>query len=332
MHNTESRVFADTQTLPTSHKLADVEQQKPLIDILMATYNGEQYIREQIESIQCQSFTAWRLLISDDCSSDNTPNIIQKFAEQDSRIYIVSDGIRHGSAKANFMSLMAKSKAPYVMFCDQDDVWLPTKIEKTYIRMRELEKSSDKNIPLLVFTDMKVVREDLSVISNSFVKFSNINPHRTKFPQLIAQSVGAGCTMMVNRIVVDYALKAKTNDGMIMHDWWISLIASAFGKIAYINESTSLYRQHGDNTVGAKRYSRTFNHNKIEAMQMSVQNTIIQAGLFKTVFSDSNKRTIDLYIEAYKRRSLRMLFNSKCWKNGLRKLGQMLICIIGINL
>lgn len=101
------------------------------IDILLATYNGEQYIHEQIQSIITQKYTNWTLLISDDCSSDDTLNILREYEKMDSRIHIVSHGIRYGSAQANFMSLLSATTAQYISFCDQDDVWDSDKLSRT---------------------------------------------------------------------------------------------------------------------------------------------------------------------------------------------------------
>lgn len=308
-------------------------QKNAIVDILMATYNGERYISDQIKSIQKQSFTNWRLLISDDCSSDDTPKIIHKFAAEDSRIIVVSDGMRYGSAKNNFLSLTNKAEAPYVMFSDQDDVWLPTKIEKTLAKMREMEKKTSGNIPLLVFTDMKVVREDLSIVSESFERFSNINPRRTRFSHLLAQSIGAGCTMMVNQIAIKYISKIKNPSNIIMHDWWLSLVAAAFGNIDYIDESTSLYRQHGNNEVGAKRYSPLAASNKIDLMQKSVADTLIQAAEFYQTYTLSTEqmKIIDNYLKAFARKSIIALMASGCWKKGLRKIGQIIILYKGLQ-
>lgn len=299
----------------------------------MATYNGERYVREQILSIQNQSFQDWRLLISDDCSSDRTLKIIQQIAAKDSRISIVSHDTRYGSAKANFMNLIKAATAPYIMFCDQDDVWLPNKITKTYLQMCKLESKYGIDVPFLVFTDMKVVNENLSIISNSFEKYSNINPKRTRFPQLIAQSVGAGCTMMINRKLAEYACKVEKIDDIIMHDWWLSLIASAFGKIAFINESTSLYRQHDDNEVGAQAYSPLKKMRQLELMRKSMRNTVNQAYIFNKSYLIKNnqyKNNIYHFILSFKTHGIVALWHlimSRCWKQGLRKIGQIFVVL-----
>lgn len=305
------------------------------IEILMATYNGARFVCEQIESIQSQSYTDWRLLVSDDCSSDETVELIQGIAEADSRIKIVSEGIRHGSAKANFMGLLSKSTAPYVMFCDQDDVWLPRKVELTLSKMMELEKANSLSMPLMVFTDMKIVDKELKVIHESFEKFSHINPMRIKFPQLLAQSVGAGCTMMVNRMAVEQAIKAPDYSDMIMHDWWLSLVCSAFGAIAHVDEPTSLYRQHGDNEVGANALKISSWINRFDEMANSQIRLSRQSNAFVRVYGDKlspkQKGSAERCAKIYSSSSAVGLFNlfiSRTWKCGARRLGQIIAVLL----
>ena len=136
----------------------------------MATYNGSCFVGEQIESIQSQTYRNWRLLVSDDCSTDGTLDVVKRFACIDSRIQIISEGVKHGGAKENFFSLMRHSDSRYCMFCDQDDVWLPEKISNTFASMRRLE-GEYQDVPLLVFTDMKVVDGNLATIHESFERF-----------------------------------------------------------------------------------------------------------------------------------------------------------------
>lgn len=259
-----------------------MKRAKPLIDILMATYNGQRFVGEQIESIQGQTCADWRLLVSDDCSTDKTLDVVRRYAAADGRIQVVSQGVRHGGAKANFFSLMDKSTAPYVMFCDQDDVWLPRKVEKTFEAMRKIEGSASADVPLLVFTDMKVVDGDLNVIAESFDRFSSIDPSRNAFPHVVAQPIASGCTMMVNAAARDLALKAPDTSDVILHDQWLTLLASAFGRIAYVDEPTSLYRQHGSNEIGALKYSPVKRASHFDVMKESVAATVSQARAFCT--------------------------------------------------
>lgn len=222
----------------------------PTVDILMATYNGGRYIAEQIESIQHQTYKEWQLLVSDDCSTDGTLSVVRSYAARDSRIRIVSEGIRYGGAKENFFALMRYSSAPYFMFCDQDDVWLPEKVARELDAARKL--SSDK--PLAVYTDMKVVDEKLKEIEPSFLNQERKRDIEGNLCKMLSISSVAGCTLLGNAVLRDMVVDTDSS-AALMHDWWLSLVAASCGTIQYIDETTNLYRQHADNEVGAEAYS-----------------------------------------------------------------------------
>lgn len=311
---------------------------EPLIDILMATYNGERFVGEQIDSIQGQSYENWRLLVSDDCSTDKTLDVVRRYAAEDKRIQMVSQDVKYGGAKGNFFALMKKSAAPYVMFCDQDDVWLSKKVEKTLCVMREIEDGAGVDAPLLVFTDMKVVDGQLNVIAESFEKFSSIDPARTSFPHVVAQSLGAGCTMMINAAARDLALKIKNTGDVIMHDWWLTLLVSAFGRIGYLDEPTSLYRQHGFNEIGALEYSPVKRASHFDAMKKSVADTVLQARAFSRCYddllNDEQRKRINEFVASGEARGIPSVLHlaaSGCWKKGLRKAGQVAVALTGIG-
>jgi len=121
------------------------------IDILLSTYNGEQYLRNQIESIINQTYKNWRLLIRDDGSQDKTIEILEYYLRKHKdKIVLIEDGQKHLGASKSFFRLLGYSDAKYIMFCDQDDVWLPYKIEKTYNKMKELEKNTMINLCLFI--------------------------------------------------------------------------------------------------------------------------------------------------------------------------------------
>lgn len=305
----------------------------PTVDILMATYNGERFVGEQIESIQRQTYRNWRLLVSDDCSSDGTLDIVKAYAAGDSRISVSSEGVRYGGAKKNFMSLLMKSDSPYVMFCDQDDVWLPEKIEMSLTELRGME-GPQSNSPCLVFTDMEVVDSNLNLMSPSFERDSNIDPTRTSFPQVLAQSLGAGCTMVVNRPLVKLMTFHSDHDGMIMHDHWATIVAAAFGSIGYIDKPLSLYRQHGDNTIGADSFSIVDRATHMSRMRDRYIDNVRQAATFGSVYraflSEGQMRTIEQCsrtITTGPIRGIIALFRSRCWKKGVRKIGQIIVVL-----
>lgn len=307
----------------------------PLIDILMATYNGERYVGEQIESIQAQTYQNWRLFISDDCSGDRTLNVIRSYAAEDKRISIVSEDVRLGGAKENFFALMSETDADYVMFCDQDDVWLPEKVEKSISAFSGCEDIYGSDIPLLVFCDMKVVDGELKPIHDSYERMSHFKPTRTGFEQLLPQNVAAGCTMLINRPLLDLCLSAD-GSGAELHDWWAMLVASAFGHIIYIDESLVLYRQHGSNSVGASGYSPFESVKNVERMVHNFFISVQQAESFEATYAkrlnENRLRSLQNYIKAYRslmplRRVFRLCL-SGCWKEGGRKLGQVVSAII----
>lgn len=315
------------------------------IDILLATYNGSKYIDEQIRSIIMQTHTDWHLLISDDCSSDGTLEKVNGYARTDPRIEVVSSGVRYGSAKLNFINLLNSSTAPYAMFCDQDDVWLPNKVDTLFSAMKHLESEHGAETPLLVFSDMKVVDSCLNLISESFVSYSKYDPYRISFCQLLAQNIAAGCSMILNKPLIDVVIMiSDQSEGIMMHDWFAMIAASAFGQIGYINKPLNLYRQHGDNEVGARRFSilsslySAYNNKTLRLVQF--YNSLVQADVFCSIyggFVDKSllKHAVTYALIAKSSSALRRvtyLVKSGCWKRGLRKVGQLYDAIMIGNL
>lgn len=224
------------------------------IAILMATYNGGSFIKEQLDSLLNQSYQDWVCYIHDDGSTDNTVDVIRKYCDDYKGKFILADYPKQGGAKKNFLSLLnfhkSKYHEHYIMFSDQDDVWLPKKVEATYQRMIELERK-EQGKPCLVFTDLKVVDKSLGIISESFMQYSKHNPDKLTVRDMYVANPAPGCTMMINRELENLAVKYTDAGRIEMHDWWCMAIAATFGKIAYLNEATIMYRQHGNNTLGA---------------------------------------------------------------------------------
>lgn len=220
-----------------------------MIDILLATYNGEKYIGQQIDSIRCQTYGDWQLLIHDDGSSDNTISIVKELSLKDSRIRLIEDGVVHLGVAKNFIHLLQYSTSPFVMFCDQDDVWLPTKVSDQLDAMLECE-GCHVNTPIVVHSDLLVVDSDLNLISNSFWKYSNINIQQRDFNFLGVKNIVTGCAMMLNRRAIDCSLPFKPETRM--HDAWIVLnVLKSGGQLVSMETPTIKYRQHDNNVVGA---------------------------------------------------------------------------------
>lgn len=224
-----------------------------MITIIMATFNGQEYIEEQLESIKAQTYKDWKLVVRDDCSKDRTVEILKKFAKEvEQEVIIKVNEKPSGSAKKNFARLLQDvQNDSYVMFSDQDDVWKDDKVEITYKAMMSAEKKYGKEIPLLVHGDVEVIDENGNVIADSMFKLSHIEAD-SGLSKLIIQNHVTGCTMMCNKSLSKGIVKYISDNKVIMHDYFAALYASVFGKIIVIKRPLLSYRQHGDNSVGAK--------------------------------------------------------------------------------
>ncbi|MGI4855089.1 MAG: glycosyltransferase family 2 protein [Janthinobacterium lividum] len=276
----------------------------PLIEILLATYNGEGFLREQIDSLLAQTYPNLRIIARDDGSSDGTRDILEAYALQHAeRFHLLPADAGTGNAKWNFLRLMEASTAPFVALADQDDFWLPDKLRLSMEAMQLLQQAHGAADPLLVFTDLTVVNRDLEVIHPSFWRHQHIEAERiVNLPHLLAQNVVTGCTALLNRALVQQSLGMPAK--AFMHDWWIALNASVFGHARAIPVPTMLYRQHENNAVGAVIHGRRrfwprlrWHHLRRAQWEMSAQ----QAEAFLAVYRDqlpADKRRI---LEAYVR-------------------------------
>lgn len=264
-----------------------------MVDIIMATYNGEMYISEQIDSILNQTYKNFKLYIRDDGSSDNTIEIIKKYVNlYPNKIVLVEDNKANLGSIGNFNELISYSKNKYCMFCDQDDIWLNNKIEITLKEMKNLELNHGQNTPILIHTDLKVVNNELEIIEESFWNYTGINPNLNTYNRLLVMNTVTGCTMMINdslKQIIGHIPKECE-----MHDWWIAIVASVTGKIGVLNEQTILYRQHNNNVAGAVSKNGYANKiRKIFELKNKYNNQIEQAKLFREKYnskmSEENK-------------------------------------------
>lgn len=224
------------------------------IAILLATYNGEKYIRELLLSLQQQTMSEWTLFVQDDGSDDGTVHILQNVATRDGRVIVVEPECYVGGAMRNFMSLLERVEADYYMFCDQDDVWLPEKIALTYGAMQRLT-SERRELPIAVCTDLVVVDAGLNPISQSFWKMSDIKAALLagSLQMLYVHNLATGCTLMINHAAKVCSL--PLDKVAMMHDSWIVLcVAAKGGVIEALLEQTVLYRQHAANVLGAENH------------------------------------------------------------------------------
>ena len=208
---------------------------QPKLDILMATYNGEAYISQQIYSLQQQTFTDWRLLIHDDGSTDRTLEIIRDLAASDPRICLIEDGLCFHSAGRNFMHLLSLSTAPFISFCDEDDIWLQDKLST----QMEAIQAEDNNIPQCVYCNAYVynVKANRPIGGNSI-----LNIVKDLHDVLFANGGIQGCAMIINNKLREKCLLFKGR--IAMHDHLITLVNALFGHFTYIPRRLFLYRRY----------------------------------------------------------------------------------------
>jgi len=226
------------------------------VQVLLATYNGERFLREQIDSILDQTYRDVSILARDDGSSDSTPAILSDYSSRfPGQFSVLPTDAASGSPRANFARLISASGAPYLAFADQDDVWLTDKLEWSMAAMRRMEQQYSLEVPLLVFSDLTVVDQALNQLQPSFWAQQNIKPDNVRyFPRLLTQNVATGCTMLFNQSLA--RLASPMPPGVFMHDWWVALLAAGFGHACAIPAQTVLYRQHDRNVIGAVGHAR----------------------------------------------------------------------------
>lgn len=224
------------------------------IVILLGTYNGRRFVREQIESIQAQTVGNWTLLIRDDASDDGTVDLIAGLAKDDARIRVVDHGHSRLGIVGNFGELMRIAHAEgadYILFSDQDDVWAGSKIQEQLAHLRNMEERYGQNTPILVYSDLEVVDEQLRRIHPSFMSYQGLR-HESRDPLrvLLTQNFVTGCASAMNRALLQVAVPLPPT--VIMHDWWMALCGAACGQLAYLPKALVRYRQHGANRLGAE--------------------------------------------------------------------------------
>ncbi len=301
--------------------------------ILLSTYNGEKYLGDFLKSLLSQTYRNWTLFVRDDGSKDRTLHILMDFEKSyKEKIHILYDGYGNLGAGKSFLTLLKSvPECMYYVFADQDDVWLEYKLEESLKRMANLEASVGEHIPLLVHSDLVVVDERLRKISNSLWKYQHIKPYKNSLNYLLLQNTVTGCTAVINnalrKLVKEIPQKA------IVHDWWIALIASAFGRIEPIEKPTVLYRQHSSNYIGARKYYITFFLYRFFKERDFAKKSLIKAikqaeeflSMYYDLLSDSHKKLIENFVKIPKValfERLSIVIKNNFYKHGfIRNLG-----------
>lgn len=281
------------------------------IDILLPTYNGEKYLKEQIDSILNQTYKNIRLIISDDCSKDSTPKILEEYKGKDERIELYLQKENIGVVKG-IEFLLKKVKSNYYMLADQDDVWLPIKVEKSIETLKK--ENAD-----LVFGDLEVVDQDLKTMYPSFGDFMllnrKINKYINSYKVNYLYNCVTGCTVLSKKEFIEKILPIPTESKYLIHDHWIGLVVALNGKLAYMPEKYIKYRQHGNNQIGTDKISHKFK--KLDQVRELFIN--VKLGVFGTYVANNEKFPKELQelnlkaLEYFKMLQKKKNFNFKNW-------------------
>ncbi len=241
------------------------------IIILLPVYNGEHYLREQLDSILAQTCRNILLVCRDDFSSDDSAAIIAEYAQRQPKMFrvmpkaeqnigasasfsllmqtIISEGLLDSPADANATS----ASCNYIALADQDDIWYPEKLQRCLTALQAQERKTP-DVPLLVHSDLRVVADEGQVIAESFMHYQGLDASRSNFSARITSNTITGCSVLFNSALLLKASPIPTS--AIMHDWWLGLVAAAFGHIVYLPTPLLDYRQHEGNTIGARQYQK----------------------------------------------------------------------------
>lgn len=292
----------------------------------MATYQGSAFIRQQLDSIISQTYTDWEMIIRDDLSNDGTIEIIKEYATRDERIKIMDTEGEHGSATINFSVLFDyayRFSNCDLMFADQDDIWYKDKVASSVNFIRDIESKVEAGTPVMVYSAIQYID-----VNNQIIEQELYLPASLDFKVLVNQNHAYGCTMILNRSLVEKIKHIPITAEN--HDYWISLVACGLGK-AQLNPAKLLgYRQHANNVsanVDQSKLSARINRylKNTEVMLPLLRKNFYMISHFYDIYGDSlnlqDQNLIAGYIAAFKKGDLPLM--SFMMTNKFRKGGMM---------
>lgn len=221
----------------------------PEVSVVLCTHNGEQWLESQLDSILSQSRQPDELIVGDDASRDSTFGLLQSFSRRAGfPVHIARHEPRLG-VMDNFDVTLSRARGRYVALCDQDDVWLPDRIESGVDALSSLE--GDGTTPALVFSDLILIDEQDRETGSSFMDVRGINGRPSNpLGTLLRHNLVTGCTVTCNRALLQMAMPFP--ERIVMHDWWLALVAASMGRIEMLDSPKVRYRLHGNNQIGAR--------------------------------------------------------------------------------
>lgn len=249
----------------------------PLVSVALATYNGEAFLVEQLESILNQDYQPIEILVSDDCSTDNTSIILQRYAKAGKIKYFQNDQ-NLGYVK-NFEKVISYCSGKYIALADQDDIWNQKKISR-------LVQSIGDN--LLIHSDAVLIDQNGLQMANSFSEASKKMTLPQSLTEVLLNGSVTGCTSLFKRELADHALPFP--DRLYVHDKWIGVIAFLKNGLTYLHEPLTSYRQHLNNSIGVaqtsisvrEKISKFFSRRKSNPQFQAFRNALEKERLFVT--------------------------------------------------
>ncbi|MFT4153292.1 glycosyltransferase family 2 protein [Parafilimonas sp.] len=253
------------------------------ISIALAVYNGERYLPQQLASLQAQTITPHELIVLDDCSTDKSLEVINAFPLSFEKKIFLNE--KNRGPNSSFKKLAGLCSGNYIAFCDQDDIWLPDKIESSLLKMKEI----DNNKPTIVFSDLSVIDEDNKPVHDSFWKLRLTRPENFSLKDILFGNIVTGCASLINNAMANELAKMPVN--VIMYDYWMALIGYSFGRYSFINKPLVLYRAHDLNVTDKQQASFIKNFiNELKNKPAYLHKNIQQAIEFKNLYAGELNR------------------------------------------
>lgn len=307
------------------------EPTKPKIAILLCTYNGEAFLKEQLDSLAAQTWDNWYLIVSDDNSTDQTRHILGDYQRQWPTGRLT---VRSGPAKGvaeNFMAVTrsVQGQADYYAWSDQDDIWHPDKLERA---IRWLQ-SNTLETPALYCGRTQLVSSD-----NQAIGLSPLFSKKPGFANALMQNIGGGNTMVFNQAACKILAETSISTAWAYHDWWAYIIITGCGgQVHYDPEPSLRYRQHGNNTVGSNvgwsaRFARLrellkgrfqhWNTINVQALQKHQRRLTREHAETFRLFAEARQRPLPMRLLQFKRSGVHR-------QSRLDNLGLVLAAILG---
>ena len=298
------------------------------VGILLSCFNGERYLKDQIDSFIAQTHSKWTLFVRDDGSNDETIKILKKYKnEHGSKIIILENNDNLGINKSYEQLIHSANNCDYYMFSDQDDVWKPNKIKILLDEVKNQTEEQKTNEPFLIHSDLEVTDKNLNIIYKSFWNTEKLKPdYSTDLNYLLMQNYIVGCSTLFNKKLLSILKISGIPTEARMHDHWAGLIAATFGRIYFSRKKLTLHRQHGSNDTGIKPkslfkdFQRIFKDRNISQFYESEASlSVTQAKKLKLLFQDSmtnqKNKTIEEFIKLYEGSSFLNIFKYKFYKS-----------------